>query len=787
MSTSIQSKQPYGRHALREIAQVRKESQYYRHIDGLRGLAIALVVIFHIFVGRVSSGVDIFLLIGGIFFVSGQIRNAARKDGLTFFQVIIRLLRRLAPSLILVSFISAIYLMIRTKSISWQGMFYDLSASVSYWTNWRLIDKQLEYTAAVEGASLFQHLWSMSVQMQSYIFILLVITITFAICNKYFQKVDTSKLTVSIIALLTIASFSYATYQFAFGNQNMNYYSTYSRFWEIGLGGVTGVYLSKISPSNNKVRWVMSIVGIVLVISTGFIMDGVKVFPGPLTLYPIIGALMVILAGTGKKSSDDAKFIREYGPVVWFLSTKTMKFVGNISYNLYLWHWIILVWYIDLLEKEQVDLLGGFLIVVISVLIATAVHYGVEKPLRQKEKPERGNVFSFDYMQEARLVSTHAFYPFIATVITVSTVIIAVSPFIYKGYVYETTKKLNNHVAAMDNVEKEYPGGQAAIANLTPPVNPIYPNLIDLASMMPPTTADGCYSGFGNTNLVLNKNNGEPCEYGDLTSHRFMYVVGGSHSEQFIPALSEIGKRNGFKIIPLIKMGCPLYQNIKNGGEEFPECSEEWSPKAEQYILENPPTDGIFNIGTRPATFWGSPPEIVPDFYVEFYKRMSQAGIPIYSLRDNAWIVNEDGPFDPRECVHVNGRNSDDCAIDATFFSPEDPSINAYRTIPNIKLIDITPAYIVDEKVRPVIGNILVYRDQHHLTRQFVETITNYLEHQMKKNQWTEGTTNTTREKLILEGMPEQASNREIVPNEIIIPGQTAEQDGEQTDVHENS
>ena len=77
-----------------------KSSTYRTDIDGLRGLAIALVVFFHVFVGKVSAGVDVFLLIGGVFFFGPQIRNALNPRGLTPVQVVIRMLRRLFPALV---------------------------------------------------------------------------------------------------------------------------------------------------------------------------------------------------------------------------------------------------------------------------------------------------------------------------------------------------------------------------------------------------------------------------------------------------------------------------------------------------------------------------------------------------------------------------------------------------------------------------------------------------------------------------------------------------------------
>ena len=77
--------------------------RYRYDLDGLRGIAIALVVLYHVFVGRVSGGVDVFLLLSGYFFLGSQLRYAARPNAsLNPWWPIWRTLRRLVPSLVLV-------------------------------------------------------------------------------------------------------------------------------------------------------------------------------------------------------------------------------------------------------------------------------------------------------------------------------------------------------------------------------------------------------------------------------------------------------------------------------------------------------------------------------------------------------------------------------------------------------------------------------------------------------------------------------------------------------------
>ena len=88
----------------------------YRYdLDGLRGLAIALVVFFHVFIGRVSGGVDVFLLLSGYFFLGSQLRYAARDDAsLNPWWPMWRTIRRLVPALALVIGVTAVLVLIAT-------------------------------------------------------------------------------------------------------------------------------------------------------------------------------------------------------------------------------------------------------------------------------------------------------------------------------------------------------------------------------------------------------------------------------------------------------------------------------------------------------------------------------------------------------------------------------------------------------------------------------------------------------------------------------------------------
>lgn len=714
-------------------SEVRNSNSYLTYIDGLRGLSIALVVIFHIFVGKVSSGVDVFLFVGGVMLLSSQINNSANPNGTTMFQSIIRIIRRLAPALVLVTSVTIILAMFVYPPISWKNILDDSVSSITYSINWKLGLAGETYAKAGQEVSMFQHLWSMSAQMQIYVFIIfLVYAIQFIFNRKHTieGKNRQRKITIAIVSILTVLSFIYATYEM-FNNQTLNYYSPFSRFWEIGLGALIGLFFRKVALAP-ALRWILSIIGLVLIFSVGLFLNGAQQFPGYLTLIPIVGAAMILFSGISYGDKENRNWKR-FG-MVMVLETKPFQVLGKISYSLYLWHWPLLIIFVHMTGEDSRNPKVFLPVISLSLGLAWLTMKFVENPLRQRVKPERGNPFTAEYYR--RIVRTDPPKGIIAASVSlvVAFAIISMSPAILKVGQDYISKVNQEKIQQAGGWDKSYPGAATTLYNVPAPSDvPIQPELSNIDSMMPLTQPDKCFTDFGNGELVLNKPDGSPCQYGDTDSNKTLYVVGGSHSEQYIPALDNIGKKRHIKIIPILKMGCALYQDIKWDNTDFPECYQDWSPKAEQYIKDNPPTEGVFMVSTRPATIQGDGPEVVPSYYVDVFRRLADAGIKIYGVRDNPWFTQNYGEEkDVRQCVSDNPHNVEQCGQEGSkTLLPTNPANTSYN-IPTMVNIDLTKAFLNrDGYAEPVIGNILVYRDSHHLTSQFVKTLEPELERQM--------------------------------------------------------
>ncbi len=150
---------------------------FYRHdLDGLRGVAIALVAVFHVWFGRVSGGVDVFLALSGFFF-GGKILRAALNPDLSLSPIaeVIRLIRRLLPALVVVLAGCALLTIAIQPQTRWEAFANQSLASLGYYQNWELASTVSNYLRAGEAVSPLQHIWSMSVQGQFYLAFLLLV------------------------------------------------------------------------------------------------------------------------------------------------------------------------------------------------------------------------------------------------------------------------------------------------------------------------------------------------------------------------------------------------------------------------------------------------------------------------------------------------------------------------------------------------------------------------------------------------------------------------------------
>jgi len=217
--------------------------------------------------------------------------------------------------------------------------------------------------------------------------------------------------------------------------------------------------------------------------------------------------------------------------------------------------------------------------------------------------------------------------------------------------------------------------------------------------------------------------------YGDPTATRTIALVGGSHADQWIDALNIIGQRYHFRIKTYLRVGCALTTSHVYTwfGRKYPECNE-WSRRVMAQLAVDKP-DVVFTNSTRPAE--EGPGDYVPSDYEEIFAQFRDRGQRVIALRDNPWVSAK---LKPPECL-ATGRKPQVCGVDRDrAMSPVDPTIAIAGKYPNMTFLDYTDGICNDTYCPAVVGNIVVYRDFHHLTATYIRSFIPQLETDLQRS-----------------------------------------------------
>lgn len=364
-----------------EVPQKHSILAYRADIDGLRGVAVLLVLAYHLEILRFHGrfflsggfvGVDVFFVISG-FLISSVILAEISVAKFSLFRFYERRIRRIFPALIfmlLVTSLLAYEYFLPTELIDYAKSLLAATFSVSNVYFWR----QSGYFDAPAAMKPLLHTWSLGVEEQFYICFPLFLVLVRKFLPKRLQ------LSIVVIALLSFVVSAIG----AFHNPVSTFYLAHTRAWELLLGTILSL---KLLPeiSGTLQRNTAAATGVILIFAAGIGFTTATPFPGVAALAPCLGAALVIAAGQSGMS-----FVGRA------LSFKPLVFVGLISYSLYLWHWPLIVFHgVGALPVSGVsDRVGKLILILASFALATLSWKFVEVPFRSgRLKLTGGSVF----------------------------------------------------------------------------------------------------------------------------------------------------------------------------------------------------------------------------------------------------------------------------------------------------------------------------------------------------------------------------------------------------------
>ncbi|WP_436838177.1 acyltransferase family protein [Nocardia amamiensis] len=659
-----------------------RDSGYRDDLDGLRGVAIALVVAFHLWFGRVSGGVDVFLVLSGFFVTGSLLRGAETTGTVAVLGTARKLARRLLPALVTVLAAVVAATVLLRPFTQWGEIAAQTLASSLYYQNWYLALSWSDYLAADPSVSPLQHLWSMAVQAQFYLAALLGVALAARLCRRFAGSAALRPVLAIVLAAGAVASFVYAAHGTAV-HQGWNYYDSFARAWELLAGALLAVAAPWLSPAR-PVRVAAAVLGVVAVLTCGWLIDGADRFPGPAALVPVGGAVALIVAGSNLPVGARPLPNR-------LLGAPGAVRLGALAYALYLWHWPILVFVLARTGTATVGLVGGLGVIAASLVLAYLTNRYVEEPLRMRSAapppphPTR----------TGRLVAALGL-----AVLTVSV-----------GEQVVTRINPPEAVAVLDPTH--YPGAEALVNGASAPPVPMRPTVYEAPADLAYPARDGCIADWDTRDVIT-------CAYGDAGAHRTVAVVGSSHAEHWVPALDVLARKHGFRVEVYLKMGCPLTvaAEPRYKGEAIVDCRD-WSAEViDRLALDRP--EWVFTTATRPRDGLG---DETPADYLDVWSQLAERGLNVLAIRDTPWLRRDGVRYRAIDCLAQQGDRIS-CGMPRTAALDEiNPALEFAASLPNVFPLDLSDAVCEREVCAVAEGNILIYHDEHHLTASYSRSL----------------------------------------------------------------
>lgn len=319
-------------------------------IEGLRALAVILVILYHFDVPGITGGfigVDVFFVISG-FVITQLLQRAFEKGTFSFKDFYARRIRRLVPLFLLVS--TTTFLVV---SLFYIGDAYYIFAkswlsSLIGISNLYYFSELTQYFAPETRSLSLLHTWSLAVEEQFYLIWPLTLYLAYRF-GRGRQGHWPFKITL-------VATFALSVYM-AHHWPAAAYYLLPARLFEFMLGTGVALFATQLPRLNRPVAELLAVAGLAMVIATALLITKHDVFPGFNALWPTLGTAMVIYAGLHQPQTFSARL----------LSLPVMVFLGGISYSLYLWHWppVALMHYqlVELTAWNRIALMAGVVVV----------------------------------------------------------------------------------------------------------------------------------------------------------------------------------------------------------------------------------------------------------------------------------------------------------------------------------------------------------------------------------------------------------------------------------------
>ncbi|MGW7540776.1 acyltransferase family protein [Streptomyces sp. NPDC054770] len=662
--------------------QTERLRKYRPDIQGLRAVAIMMVVTMHVGLIDIHGGVDVSFVLSGFLIGSQLLAEIDRTGKVSLSKFWARRMRRLAPGMAVVVITTAAVAWLYASPLRFRETMKDgLSAALSF-MNWRLVETGTDYFANDGTQSPYQHFWSLGIEEQFYVAAPIVLVVTAWLS----RRILGNRALVAVFLIAAIGGSLYLSVRQTAENQPLAYFGTQTRIWELASGILLALGAPLLSRMNQGLAAVISWLGLATTIGTALVITKETPLPGYAVAGPVLGACVIIAGGCANP---------RFG-VETILHNPVTNYVGNVSYGWYLWHWPILVLWPDVVGRD-ITYSDRFRVLSLSFILAVLMYYVVEARFRNNPQlvatPWKG-IFAGGTATASAAAATACalFIP-----LNLATSAAAVSGGA-TGYAGEAS------------VRKAATQGELSATALNA-----------LATAPKDTTHYGCIDNTDVEKFVMRDN----CVIGDKTGKHTLVVIGDSHAWQWGDAFNELGQSLHVKVVTMAKGGCsPEVYAIKNPelNREYSEC-DSWRESAFKSIGDLEPDVIVVTSRIRR--------EVTESGAEKAFKKFEASGARLVYITDTP----QPGRNVP-DCLatHIH---------DVTACSPDEKTAVEYPDFRVIEqkvaerhgatVVDSLPAFCADNVCPTVIADQIVYFDNSHMTGSYAKSLAPFLKPTVKK------------------------------------------------------
>ncbi|MBT9254262.1 acyltransferase [Phycicoccus sp. MAQZ13P-2] len=672
----------------RSGADPRDRAGLRRDVEGLRTLAVGLVLAYHLLGGPSGGfvGVDVFFVVSGFVITTGLVREVEATGRLSLRRFYARRARRLLPAAGIVlglTVLAAWFLAPRAERMVVGG---DVAGAAGYVVNWVFASRSVDYLAEDVGPSPVLHFWSLSVEEQYYLVWPLLIVALLWLRARRGARPDRWHLALGLGALVVVPSLALSVWYTARAAEEA-FFVTPTRLWEMGVGALValgaGVWARLHPAGAAALGWA----GLAALVASAVVVDEGTAWPGTAALLPVLGTAAVVVAGFAAGRLGPERV----------LGVEPAIRVGALSYSLYLWHWPLLVVAGWLGLGDGLDV--GLGVLLATSLLALASFHLVEDRLRRGILAGRTG---------AALATGAA--------VTVGGVVLGL-------------------VLAADARAEAAARGERTTAPLPPAVlevpteltgaapAPLYDRLTPSPAGAPldlgPLRDRGCDTVLASAEL-------SECVVGDPEGDLEVAVAGDSKVLQWAAVVAAVGERRGWRVRVLTKSACPLLDPAVGLPLSHPTCRP-WRAAALDRLERSTP-DVVVTTSLVSQALDGDRRSTVTyrDGLARTWQDLVGRGAVVVALSDTphpptgmdpAYECVADHEDDPAACTWPLRRTPASTALERTA-----------REVDGAVFADLDPWVCPGDLCRATYRGVLTYRQGSHVTDTYAATLTGPVE-----------------------------------------------------------